>query len=306
MSEAYGIAPRGYRLPPETHTGMVRLQVSDLGRSLGFYEGLLGLHVIGRDEGRAQLGAAGSERPLLELRAGAKAQPSRRGRLGLYHFAVLLPDRPSLGSLLAHLLEHGVHPGAADHLVSEALYLQDPDELGVELYRDRPRSEWKTRGREIVMATDALDGAGLMEAAAGAAWNGMPRATTVGHVHLHVGDIARARSFYHEALGLDIVVSGYPGALFMSAGGYHHHLGVNTWAGAHARPPGPEEPQLLSWDLVLPTADDVAAAAASLADAGHAATPEEVGGSIAHDPWQTPLRLVPATTGSGYGSGISA
>lgn len=306
MSEAYGVAPDGYRLPAETHTGMVRLQVSDLARSLGFYEGLLGLHVIRRDEAGAQLGAAGSEWPLLELRAGAKAQPSRRGRLGLYHFAVLLPDRPSLGSLLAHLLEKGVHPGAADHLVSEALYLQDPDDLGVELYRDRPRSDWKTRGREIIMATDALDGAGLIEAAAGTAWTGMPTGTRIGHVHLHVGDIATARSFYHDALGLDVVVSGYPGALFMSAGGYHHHLGVNTWAGAHARPPAPDEPQLLSWDLVLPTTDDVAAAADSLTGAGHAVTPEEVGGSMAHDPWQTPVRLVPATAGSGQGSGISA
>lgn len=306
MSEAYGHAPGGYRLPPETHTGTVRLQVSDLARSLAFYEELLGLRVIRRDEAGAQLGAAGSDRPLLELRAGAKAQPSRRGRLGLYHFAVLLPDRSSLGSLLAHLLEKGVHPGAADHLVSEALYLQDPDDLGIELYRDRPRNDWKTRGREIVMATDALDGAGLIEASAGNAWMGMPAGTRIGHVHLHVGDIETARSFYHDALGLDIVVSGYPGALFMSAGGYHHHLGVNTWAGSHARPPAPEEPQLLSWDLVLPTAADVAAAAASLAGAGHAVTPEEVGGSVAHDPWQTPVRLVPAPSGSGYGSGISA
>lgn len=291
MTAEYGLSPGGYRLPSAAHTGTVRLQVSDLARSIGFYEGLLGLHVISRDEERAQLGTPYGERPLLELRTGAKTLPTRRGRLGLYHFAVLLPDRPSLGSLLAHLVASGVHPGAADHLVSEALYLQDPDDLGIELYRDRPRSEWQTRGREIAMATDPLDGAGLIAAADGASWNGMPAGTTIGHVHLHVGDIQSAKSFYHDALGFDIVVSGYPGALFMSAGGYHHHLGVNTWAGAHARPPAPDEPQLLSWDLVLPSADDVAAAADSLASAGHAVTPEEVGGSMAHDPWQTPLRL---------------
>lgn len=291
MSDVYGTRPDGYRLPGDTHTGTVRLQVSDLARSLDFYEGLLGLDVISRDDAGAELGAPNGERPLLELRAGAKPQPSRRGRLGLYHFAVLLPDRPALGSLLAHLLAKGVHPGAADHLVSEALYLQDPDDLGIELYRDRPRSEWKTRRGEIAMATDPLDGAGLIAAADGANWDGMPAGTTIGHVHLHVGDIGMAKGFYHDALGFDIVVSSYPGALFMSAGGYHHHLGVNTWAGAHARPAAPDEPQLLSWDLVLPTADDVAAAAESLARAGHAATPEEVGGSMAYDPWQTPVRL---------------
>lgn len=294
MSDAYGLSPGGYRLPSDTHPGAVRLQVSDLDRSLDFYEGLLGLHVISRHEAGARLGASNSEQPLLELTSGAKTQSSGGGRLGLYHFAVLLPDRPALGSLLAHLLAAGMHPGAADHLVSEALYLQDPDNLGIELYRDRPRSEWQTRGREITMATDPLDGAGLIAAAEGTAWHGMPAGTTIGHVHLHVGDIDTARSFYHDALGFDIVVSGYPGALFMSAGGYHHHLGVNTWAGARARPPAPDEPQLLSWDLVLPRADDVAAAAHSLAVAGHAVTPEEVGGSMAYDPWQTPVRLVAA------------
>jgi catechol 2,3-dioxygenase len=295
MSTEYGVAPDGHRLPAAAHIGTVRLLVSDLDRSLAFYEGLLGMRVIERDGDAAMLGAANSDRALLELRAGAERQTSRRGRLGLYHFAVLLPDRAALGSLFGHLVAQRVHPGAADHLVSEALYLQDPDDLGIELYRDRPRSEWSTRGREIAMATDPLDAAGLVAAANGAAWTGMPERTSIGHVHLHVGDIDAARSFYHDALGFDIVVSSYPGALFMSAGGYHHHLGVNTWAGRHAVAPAEHEPQLLSWDLVLPTTDDVAAAAASLSGSGHAATPEEVGGSIAYDPWQTPLRLVPET-----------
>jgi catechol 2,3-dioxygenase len=292
MSDAHGVAPHGFRLPAATHTGMVRLQVSDLDRSLAFYADLLGLRLLERDSGTARLGAANSDSPLLELRGGADAQASRRGRLGLYHFAVLLPDRASLGSLLAHLLSQHVHPGTADHLVSEALYLQDPDDLGIELYRDRERDEWSMRGREIAMATDPLDGAGLIAAASGASWTGMPDGTKIGHVHLHVGDIGTAKSFYHDALGLDITVSGYPGALFMSAGGYHHHLGVNTWAGAHAVAPAAHEPQLLSWDLVLPTTDDVAAAADNLSRSGCTVTPEEVGGSIAHDPWQTPLRLV--------------
>ena len=295
MENGYGMAPPGYRLPAESHPGAVRLQVSDLSRSLAFYEGLLGMNVIARDGERARLAAAGSERALLELRAGAQPRTSRGGRLGLYHFAVLLPDRPALGRLLSHLMSHGVHPGAADHLVSEALYLQDPDDLGIELYRDRPRSEWTTRGGELAMSTDPLDGAAIIESAGGESWDGMPAGTSIGHVHLHVGDIAAARSFYHDALGFDVMVSGYPGALFMAAGGYHHHLGVNTWAGAHAVPPAEHEPQLLSWDLVLPTTADVAAAADSLARNGCVVTPEEIGGSIALDPWQTPLRLTAVT-----------
>jgi catechol 2,3-dioxygenase len=291
MSDAYGVVPDGYRLPAHAHTGTVRLRVSDLGSSLAFYEGLLGLNVISRAADSARLGPADSDRPLLELRAGAKRSAPRRGRLGLFHFAVLLPGRASLGSLLSHLLAEGVQPGAADHLVSEALYLQDPDDLGIELYRDRPRSQWRTRGRELVMSTDPLDHAGLLAAAQPASWTGMPAGTTIGHVHLHVGDIDAAKSFYHDALGFDIIVSAYPGALFMSAGGYHHHLGVNTWAGAHAVPPAEDEPQLLSWDLVLPTPADIAAVSDSLARSDYVVTHSE-SGTIAYDPWRTPVRLV--------------
>ncbi|HEX6135702.1 MAG TPA: VOC family protein [Longimicrobiales bacterium] len=291
----YGIPPADYRLPDALRLGTVRLQVSDLDRSLAFYEGLLGMHLIEGDRAGVRLGTAFGAEPLIELRPGAEARASRKGRLGLYHVAVLLPDRAALGRLLAHLMESGVHPGAADHLVSEALYLQDPDDLGIELYRDRPRSEWESRHRQLVMSTDPLDGHGVVAAAEGAAWSGMPAGTSIGHVHLHVGDIAHARAFYHEALGFDVVVWSYPGALFMSAGGYHHHLGVNTWAGAHALPPSDGEPRLLGWDLVLPSPADVAAAAESLERHGHAASPEDIGGSVVIDPWGTPLRLVPET-----------
>ena len=188
--DEYGVRPAGYRLPAETHVGTVRLKVSDLDRSLAFYEGLLGMHVLARDTDTVQLGAAGSDEPLLELVPGAQPRTSGRGRLGLFHFAVLLPDRPSLGRLLGHLLRAHVQPGAADHRVSEALYLQDPDDLGIELYRDRPRAEWKTLGEEIAMASDPLDGAGLLAEGNGAPWNGMPAGATIGHVHLqflHIG-----------------------------------------------------------------------------------------------------------------------
>src|SRR5690606_12419673 len=162
------------------------------------------------------------------------------------------PDRAALGRILEHLVRNGIQPGAADHLVSEALYINDPDGLGIEIYRDRPRTEWTAVQRQLNMSTDPLDFEAVMAEARGEAWAGMPGGTVIGHVHLHVGDIEQARAFYHDAIGLDVMVWTYPGALFLAAGGYHHHLGTNIWAGPQATAPEPDEPQLLEWQLVLP------------------------------------------------------
>lgn len=288
---AYGIAPAGYRLPAATRLGRVRLQVADLQRSLAYYERVLGLRVIDRDAGRAVLGAAADDGvPLVELheRPGAAPVPAG-GRLGLYHFAILLPDRAALGRFVAHLADLGERAGASDHRVSEALYLQDPDGLGIEVYADRPRTAWRHEGRQLVMATEPLDLASLVRAAGGEPWTGMPAGTTIGHIHLHVGDLARAESFYHQALGFDKVVWSYPGALFLSAGGYHHHLGLNTWARGAATP-GEDDARLLEWEVVVPSALDAEGALASLAAAGHAVGRTVDGGTV-RDPWGTPLRI---------------
>jgi catechol 2,3-dioxygenase len=232
--------------------------------------------------------------PFLELRERPGALPvPRGGRLGLYHYAILLPDRAALGRFASHLSRLGVRAGAADHRVSEALYLQDPDGLGIEVYADRPRTGWRHEAGQLVMATDPLDMRGVMDEAGGEPWTGMPSGTVIGHVHLHVGDLARAEAFYHEALGLDKVVWSYPGALFLSAGGYHHHLGVNTWA-AGAEPAGENEARLLDWEIVLPTAADVRAAGASLASAGYDVA-EIRKGSLVPDPWGTVLRITAAS-----------
>ena len=294
---AFGTAPAGYRLPADIRLGAVRLQIADLARSVGWYTEVLGFRVLDRETHRVALGGVDGV-PLLELVELAGARPApRRGRLGLYHFAVLLPDRESLGRLLAHLGRIGAYAGSADHLVSEAIYLTDPDGLGVEVYADRPRSAWSVAGGELVMATDPLDVAGLIAAAGGAAWTGIPSGTTVGHVHLHVGDLEAAARFYHHGLGLDAVVRSYPGALFLSAGGYHHHLGLNTWAGAGAAPAAPGDARLLEWTIELPSADAADAAAESLARSGHQVE-RVANGHRALDPWGTPLRLVaPARTG---------
>ena len=291
-SSDFGAPPPGFRLHADTRPGRVRLQVSDLDRSLAYYERVIGLRALDRSDGEATIGVPEDRSPLIELfeRPGAAPAP-RGGRPGLYHFAILLPDRPDLGAFVRHLGEVGVRAGAADHLVSEAVYLQDPDGLGIEVYADRPRSEWRSRDGQLVMATDPLNLPALVRAAGTDRWTGLPAGTTIGHVHLHVGDLADADAFYHRALGLDRMVWSYPGALFLAAGGYHHHLGLNTWA-ASSQPRGEDESGLLEWELRVPSPDDVAAALRSLEAAGHG-TERGARGGVVRDPWGTALRILP-------------
>ena len=293
---SYGEPPSGYRLPEGTRLGHVRLQIADLARSIAYYEETLGLRVLRREGPSALLGAQGDDRPLVELheRAGVRPVPHRT-RTGLFHFAILLPDRPSLGRFVRHLGEIDERVGAADHLVSESLYLQDPDNLGIEVYADRPRSAWRRIGRELMMATDPLDVAGLVRDAGPEPWTGMPAGTVMGHVHLHVGDLTVASAFYSEALGFDRTVWQYPGALFLAASGYHHHLGTNTWAGRGATAPAGEEAQLLEWTIELPDKVNLHAASHSLAAAGYGVEWDGEAGNahavVTRDPWGTPIRL---------------
>lgn len=287
----YGIAPRGQRLPDATHVGTVRLQVSDLERSLTYYTDVLGLRVLETGDTVAVLGPQGEDRPLVRLETGPGVTRARRGALGLYHFAILLPERAALGRFIAHLSNRRVRVGSADHLVSEALYLWDPDGLGIEVYADRPRSTWRHEGRQLAMATDPLDLDDLLRAGGDTPWTGMPAGTVMGHVHLHVGDLAEAERFYHLALGLEKMVWQYPGALFLAAGGYHHHLGTNVWS------PGPsagaDEARLLDWELVVPSDADVATATERLRAAGFSGV-EDRRGLTVRDPWGTALRIVTA------------
>jgi catechol 2,3-dioxygenase len=284
----YGIAPPSYRLPAATHVGGVHLQVADLDRSLAYYTGVLGLRVVRQTTTTASLAPHGDDRALVDLHARAGASPVPRR--GLFHYAILVPDRATLGRFIRHLADRGVYAGSADHAVSEALYLTDPDGLGIEVYADRPRESWQIAGQELFMTTEPLDLRDLIHAAPDQPWTGMPAGTTMGHIHLHVGSLDAAAAFYHAGLGLDKVVWSYPGALFLSAGGYHHHLGTNTWA-AGAAPAGDDEARLLAWDLVLPDASSVAEAVQSLATAGHPAAADDEG-MLVRDPWGTALRLL--------------
>ena len=286
--DSYGLPPSGSRLPADTRLGPVRLQVGDLERSLDYYREVLGLGLFEREGPLALLGSAV---PLVELRERRGVRPApRRGRTGLFHFALLVPDRASLGRFVRHLGELDLQAGDADHLVSEALYLQDPDNLGIEVYRDRPRTEWRRVGRELRMATDPIDWAGLLEAAGETRWDGIAPGTVIGHVHLHVNDLSAAAAFYSDGLGFDRTVWSYPGALFLGAGGYHHHLGTNLWAGANAAPAAADEAQLLEWTIELPEEADLEAASVRLERAGYAVEPR---GSefTTRDPWGTSVRL---------------
>ena len=286
----YTVPPSGYRLPADLTLGPVLLQVADLDRSIAYYDRVLGLRPLRRSAAGATLGTDDGYTPLVELRELHGAAPvPRRGRLGLYHFALLLPDRASLGRFAAHLASLHEYAGSADHLVSEALYLTDPDGLGIEVYADRPRSSWRMQGRALAMATDPLDLDDLVRAGGGQPWNGVPAGTRVGHIHLYVADLQLAAAFYHEGLGLDRVVLDCPGALFMSAGGYHHHLGTNTWA-ASAPPARQNDARLLEWRVHVPHAEDVEAASGSLESAGFPVgrDPE---GATATDPWGTQIRI---------------
>ncbi len=290
--EEYGIRPTGYRLPDATHLGRVRLQVADLERSLAYYENVLGMRTIRRTSDSVSLGPHGEDREIVHLRQLKSARPvPRRGLLGLYHFAILLPDRASLGRFVAHLAEIGMRAGMSDHFVSEAVYLTDPDGLGIEVYADRPRDAWRYDERQLHMTTNHLDVDDVVKAAGGERWTGMPAGTVLGHVHLYVDDIATAEAFYHAALGFDKVVWSYPGALFMSAGGYHHHLGTNTWA--QGAPPATDaDARLLEWEIIVPTKKDAEEAARHVKAAGYPVK-EETGEWVLTDPWGTSLRLVP-------------
>ena len=224
-------------LPNDAHIGRVSLTVRDLDQSVLFYRDVLGFRESKRHGRSSHLGTA--DRVLIELHENKNAVAKPRRSTGLYHFAILVTSRAALGRSLRRLSEkRWPLSGASDHLVSEALYLDDPDGLGIEIYRDRPRSEWPVRNGQLLMATDPLDLQSVHdEPGAESPWSGLETGTVIGHVHLHVPHLDTAEQFYCGRIGFEPTVRGYPGALFVAAGGYHHHLGLNIWTGVGAPPP---------------------------------------------------------------------
>jgi catechol 2,3-dioxygenase len=277
-----------------TTIGAVHLTISDLGRSIRFFEGHLGFRLHGRDERTARLGAGGGDLLVLSQ---SDAAPRVRGTTGLYHFAVLVPSRIELARSLRRFIETDtLMQGFADHGVSEALYLADPDGNGIEVYRDRPRTEWPYLAGRLQMGADPLDVDAILAELNGRddSWSGLSRETTIGHVHLHVSRLADAEAFYAGVLGFDVMQRYGPSALFVSAGGYHHHIGLNTWAGVGAPPPPPGAIGLRHFVVTLPDRAAVDRAAARIQRAG-VQSEETDGGLLVRDPAHNALLLVSAS-----------
>ncbi len=266
--------------------GAVTLVVHDLERLRRFYAEALGLHELAADAEGARLGAG--DAVLLELRRDPHARPRDPRAAGLFHMAFLLPGRSDLGAFVAHAGRTRVPlEGASDHVVSEALYLADPEGNGIEVYADRPRAAWPWRDGLVAMRTDPLDLDGL--ARVGTAWRGAPAGTTVGHVHLQVGALAPAEAFLADVLGLPVTAR-YPGGVFHGAGGYHHHLAANVWHSRGARPRTQPTAGLAEVEVVVRDPAGLAALAERAATAGLDAG-SGAGDLRLRDPWGTLFRV---------------
>ena len=242
----------GDEISPRTTVGPVHLTVSDLDVSLGYYRDSIGLDLLERADGRARVGAGGRELLVLVEEPGARPAV---GHTGLFHFALLVPERPDLARWLAHAARDGVGlTGLSDHFVSEAIYLDDPDGHGIEIYCDRPRELWEGLVGER-LTTMPLDTGGLLGELADPRterFDGLPGGTAMGHVHLRVASIPEAVAFYRDVLGFALTAEYGTQAAFLAAGGYHHHIGANTWQSAGATPPPPGTAALRHATIVLP------------------------------------------------------
>ncbi|MDM5329038.1 VOC family protein [Neobacillus sp. CF12] len=239
----------GFHQKPNIYVGEVNLKVKDLEKALTFYQNIIGFQVLEKTDRKAALSTDGKT-PLVTLEQPENVIPKEGRMSGLYHFAILLPSRADLSVFLRHFLGTGYGLGAADHYVSEALYITDPDGNGIEVYRDRPSKEWTWKNGLVDMVTEELDGNSIL-AESDAEWKGLPSGTVMGHIHLHVGDLQKAEEFYTKGLGFEIV-SHYPQAVFLSTGRYHHHIAINTWQGVGAPTP-PQNSVGLNWyTLVFP------------------------------------------------------
>ena len=263
-------SPKPTAIDPRTTMGTVRLTVSDLARSRSFYQHAIGLRATDLDDGAVAM-SAGDGPALVELLGDSSAPALDRRAAGLFHLAVLVPSRLDLAFALTRLsaVEWPLD-GASDHLVSEALYLSDPDGNGIEIYRDRPRDEWRRVNGELQMATLPLDLHGVAGelVRADSPQPLAPAGTRIGHTHLQVSELRDTEDFYAGVLGFEVVVRGYPGALFVSAGGYHHHLGLNTWHSAGSAAAAPGSIGLRSFEVVLPGEPELEAVLERVSRAG--------------------------------------
>ncbi len=275
-------------LPDGLRLGPAALRVSDADRALDFYVNKIGLHLLERTATGATLGGRQRHSEVLHLDFQPGLQPRDYKETGLYHVAIRVGLRNVLGAVIARLNAHGVKLGAADHLVSEAIYLWDPDNNGIEIYRDRPREEWTWIGDQVQMANRPLDFPGLLsqrDVVHFANSDMIGDSMDIGHIHLEVDDLAKARAFYGDVLGFSPTAS-MPGAQFFAAGGYHHHVGTNVWESRNGPPPSPDTAGLSRMTIELPDDASMQALKARLESAGISTQPKDGGFEFA-DPWRT-------------------
>ncbi|MEK4439255.1 VOC family protein [Paenibacillus sp. FSL K6-2862] len=246
---------------PLTYVGQVDLKVQNLKRSLKFYQEVIGFKILAQTDKKALLTADGKN-TLLSIEVPDDVVPSTGKTTGLYHYALLLPSRADLARIVLHFAEIDLRIGASDHVVSEALYLSDPDGNGIEIYADRKPSEWVWRNGEVEMGVDHLDFQDLLSRRVQPLWNGLPEGTVMGHVHLHVSDLRMSEEFYIKGLGFEVVMRSH--ALFISTGRYHHHIALNTWNGVGAPSPSENCVGLKSFTLMYPNIEAINQAAAQL------------------------------------------
>jgi len=285
-------------IAPETRMGPVELSVADLERSLDYWQRTVGLRLLERENGTASLG---TDTELVSLTEEPGAQPDL-GHTGLFHVALLVPDRPSLARWLAHAAREGVQlTGLSDHAVSEAIYMRDPDHHGIEIYADRPRTLWEGEVSRLMttLPIDVDDLLAELDDPAAEPFEGLPDGTAVGHVHLRVADIPAAVDFYNRVLGFDVMAQAGPAAAFLSAGGYHHHVGANTWESLGASPALPGSATLRHATIVVPDAAELDRVVGRVANEGQEPEPHSAGrsggGVLVRDPSQNALLLTAPT-----------
>ncbi|GAB6988675.1 VOC family protein [Paenibacillus pini] len=276
---------------PSTFVGQVNINVTNLERSLQFYQEVIGFKILERFENQAILTADGKT-PLLTIEQPDNVTPQQPRTTGLYHFALLLPKRADLAQVVEHFITNRYAvQGASDHLVSEALYLGDPDGNGIEIYADRPETTWRWADGEVAMTTEPLDIEDLLTEVQGGVWNGLASATVMGHIHLHVSELQKTEEFYNKGLGFDVVTRYGNQALFMSTSQYHHHIGLNTWAGVGAPTPPANSVGLNWYSLVFPSEEARKETIVKLKSIG-ALVHEENGIVLTKDPSGNHIRLM--------------
>jgi len=276
---------------PITHVGHVKIKVSNLERSLKFYQEIIGFQILEKTETTAKLTTDGKS-SILSLEQPKIVTPKMGRTTGLYHFAILLPTPTDLAHFTIHLVENNIRFGASDHYVSEALYLDDPDGNGIEVYHDRDASNWDWNGNHVAMTTEPLNFDRLLSTSLvpGRVWDKLPHNTVMGHIHLHVADLRKTEEFYTKGLGFDVVLRYGPQALFVSDGKYHHHIGLNTWNGVGAPTPAESSVGLDYFTLIYDNTVKLSQVVENLKAIG-ATVSEENGYFVTKDPSENKIIL---------------